>query len=146
MHAAVISRAGLLYFIVGFLTNLSLAQIPFAILDRGIGHKEIRNHRYHPAINHAAMAFTSTAVCFILAAIVAAIVLPMTGLRPPYIDFIIILFLSFVCGDAMTMLVAHISPELISAICISSGIVGMFIMVMGFLVLHDDLPRYIRWS
>ena len=145
MYAQVISRAGLLYFIVGFLPTMSLAQIPFAILDRGISQKEIRNHLFHPAINHASQALTSVIVCFILAVISAAIVLPMTGLQPPYFEFAVILFLSFVCGDALSMLISHISPELISAICISSGIVGLFVMSMGFLVLQSDLPRHLWW-
>lgn len=53
------STSGLLYFIVGFFSTLSLAQIPFTILDRGIAQKEVRNHLFHPAFNHASQALTS---------------------------------------------------------------------------------------
>ncbi len=43
------------------------------------------------------------------------------------------------------MFVSFISPELISAICISSGVFGVFTMVMGFLVTPSNFPRGLGW-
>ena len=57
-------------------------------------------------------------VCLVLAGIVAGIVLGMTGIKASFI-FWMNIFLLFVCADAMTMLISYISPDLISAICIS---------------------------
>jgi hypothetical protein len=57
-------------------------------------------------------------VCLVLAVIVTCIVLSMTGIKASVL-FWINIFLLFVCADAMTMLISYISPDLISAICIS---------------------------
>ena len=57
-------------------------------------------------------------VCLVLAVIVTCIVLGMTGIKASVL-FWINIFLLFVCADAMTMLISYISPDLISAICIS---------------------------
>jgi hypothetical protein len=62
--------------------------------------------------------YVGVVVCLILAAIVTGIVLGMTGLKPGVV-FWLNIFLCFVCADSMTMLISYISPDLISAICIS---------------------------
>ena len=51
-HAVVISRTGLLYFVLSFGASMSVAAIPFAIVERGIAEKEVRNKRFHIVLYH----------------------------------------------------------------------------------------------
>mmetsp|Transcript_20934 Transcript_20934/g.45388 ORF Transcript_20934/g.45388 Transcript_20934/m.45388 type:complete len:387 (+) Transcript_20934:1315-2475(+) len=144
IHSILISRTALLYFIIAFCSSMSVAVIPFAMIDRAIVQKEVRNHLYHPAFYHASQVLASIPVCLILSIAVTVIVLSMTGIRGST-QFGLILFLTFLCADAVSMFVSHISPELISAICISSGIFGIFTMVMGFLVPPSNFPKGTGW-
>ncbi len=50
------------------------------------------------------------------------------------------LFCVFLCGDAVSMFIAIIAPDLISAICIGTGIFGVMTMVMGFIILPSAMP------
>ena len=144
MHSVIISRTALLYFIIAFCSSMSVAVIPFAMVDRGIVQKEVRNHLYHPALYHASQTLAGIPVCVVLSILVTVIVLGMTGLKGG-IQFWFILFLTFLCADATSMFVGHIAPEMISAICIASGIFGVFTMVMGFLVKPSNFPRGLGW-
>ena len=123
---------------------MSVAVIPFAMVDRGIVQKEVRNHLFHPAFFHASQALAGIPVCLVLSALVSVIVLLMTGIKGN-VGFFFILFLTFLCADATSMFVAHIAPEMISALCISSGIFGVFTMVMGFLVTPSQFPTGLGW-
>lgn len=52
MHAVIVSRTALLYFILAFGSSMSVAGIPFAMVERGIVEKEVRNKRFHPMFYH----------------------------------------------------------------------------------------------
>jgi len=149
VHSILLSRTALLYFIIAFCSSMSVAVIPFAIVDRAIVQKEVRNHMYHPAFYHASQSLASVPVCLVLAIVVSVIVLAMTGMgdagTQTNVLFGLILFLTFLCADATSMFVAHISPEMISAICISSGIFGVCTMVMGFMVTPSNMPAWLSW-
>ena len=99
---------------------MSVAQIPFAMIDRGIVQKEVRNHLYHPTLYHASQMLAGVPVALILSLLVAVIILNMTGLQGG-VSFWFILFMTFLCADATSMFVAHITSELISAIVAASG-------------------------
>ena len=65
---------------------------------------------------------------------VTGIVLGMTKLGSAA-SFAGILFLTFYCADATSMLIAHLSSDLIAAICLASGILGFFTMVSNEAIL-----------
>jgi len=126
------------------LTLVLFFTVPFAMLDKAIVEKEVRNHLYHPALYHASQTLAGIPVCLILSVLVTVIILPMTGLTGG-VHYWFLLFLTFLCADATSMFVAHISPELISAICIASGLFGVFAMFMGFLVAPSQFPNGLEW-
>ena len=126
------------------LTPVLFFTVPFAMLDKAIVGKEVRNHLYHPALYHASQTLAGIPVCLILSCLVTIIILPMTGLTGG-VHYWFLLFLTFLCADATSMFVAHISPELISAICIASGLFGVFAMFMGFLVAPSQFPNGLGW-
>ena len=65
-HSIIVSRTAMLYFIIAYCSSMSVAVIPFAIVDRGIVEKEVRNHMFHPVWYHAASALASIPVCLFL--------------------------------------------------------------------------------
>ena len=86
----------------------------------------------------------SVPVCLILALIVGVIIKGMTGLGGNNISKIFayegVLFLVFLCADAVSMFISHVAPELVSAICIATGIFGIMTIVMGFIILPSSMP------
>jgi len=148
-HAVIVSRTALLYFILAFGSSMSVAAIPFAMVERGIVEKEVRNKRFHPVFYHISQALVSVPVSLILSLIVALIVKGMTGLlgsdSRDVFSSTIVLFLVFLCADATSMFIGHVAPELVSAICIATGIFGIMTMVMGFIILPSSMPVWIRW-
>ncbi|EED93260.1 THAPSDRAFT_262120, partial [Thalassiosira pseudonana CCMP1335] len=62
-HSILIGRTSILYFVVAFFSTMSVAAIPFAIVERGIVQKEVRNHRYHPVFYHLSQAISSLPAC-----------------------------------------------------------------------------------
>lgn len=52
MHAVIVSRTALLYFILAFGSSMSVAGIPFSMVERSIVEKEVRNKRFHPMFYH----------------------------------------------------------------------------------------------
>jgi hypothetical protein len=83
-------------------------------------------------------------VCIVLSLIVGAIVKGMTGLggstAGEVCEAAAVLFFVLLCADATSMFIAHVAPDLISAICIATGIFGLMTMVMGFIILPSDMP------
>ena len=51
-HAVIISRVGLLFFMLSFGASMSMAVIPFAMVERNIAEKEVRNMKFHPVLYH----------------------------------------------------------------------------------------------
>ena len=86
----------------------------------------------------------SVPVCLILALIVGGIIKGMTGLGGNNSSKIFayegVLFLVFLCADAVSMFISHVAPELVSARCIATGIFGIMTIVMGFIILPSSMP------
>jgi ABC-type multidrug transport system permease subunit len=72
-HSVLISRTALLYFIIAFCSSMSVAAIPFSIVERAIVEKEVRNHRFHPAFYHVSQALASLPACLVLSILGACI-------------------------------------------------------------------------
>lgn len=86
----------------------------------------------------------SVPVCLILALIVGGIIKGMTGLGGDngveMFKSALVLFIVFLCADAVSMFIGHVAPELVSAICIATGIFGIMTIVMGFIILPSAMP------
>lgn len=148
-HSVLVSRTALLYFILAFGSSMSVAGIPFAMVERDIVAKEVRNKRFHPVFYHMSQALVSVPVCFILSIIIAVIIKGMTGLGGDksylMIEANAVLFFVLLCADATSMFIAHVAPDMISAICIATGIFGLMTMVMGFIILPSAMPAWMGW-
>ena len=94
--------------------------------------------------DHLSQALVSVPVCFILSIIIAVIIKGMTGLGGDTSNLMgeaqAVLFFVLLCADATSMFIAHVAPDMISAICIATGIFGLMTMVMGFIILPTAMP------
>lgn len=53
------SRVAVLFYCVAFFIFMSVAVLPFTVIERGIVDKEVQNHYYHPVMYQIAQAIAS---------------------------------------------------------------------------------------
>ena len=111
-YSSIQSRIALLFYCVAFFVFMSVAVLPFTVIDRAIVNKEVKNGYYHPALYHAAQAIASLPGTALLAFLTTLIVLTMTKLNAPYWYFLN-MFLALNCAEALAQLVSHVVPHFI---------------------------------
>jgi ABC-type multidrug transport system ATPase subunit len=144
-YTAVQSRIALSFYCVAFFIFMSVAVLPFTVIERDIVEKEVRNAYYHPVVYQVAQAFASIPGAALLALETTVIIVSMTGLRAPFWYFIN-MFLSLVCAEALAQLVSHIVPHFIIGIGLVSGFYGLFMLLQGFMLVPSEFPTWLRWS
>ena len=143
-HTSVMSRIALLFYSVAFFVFMSVAAVPFAVIERGIVEKEVQNGYYHPACFQFAQAIASVPGTFALAAISSGITLAMTDLRN-FTPYLINMFLSLNCAEALAQLASHIVPHYIIGISLIAGVYGMFMLLQGFMLVPSEFPSWLEW-
>jgi len=144
-YASVQSRIALMFYCVAFFVFMSVAVMPFTVMERAIVQKEVRNEYYHPACFHFAQAIASLPGTFLLALVTTSIVIGLTGLNAPYWYFLN-MFLALNCAEALAHLVSHIVPHFIIGIALVAGIYGMFMLLQGFMIVPSEFPKWLAWS
>lgn len=143
-HTSVMSRIALLFYSVAFFVFMSVAAVPFAVIERGIVEKEVRNGYYHPACFQLAQAIASIPGTLGLAVISSAITLAMTDLRN-FTPYFLNMFLSLNCAEALAQLASHIVPHYIIGISLIAGVYGMFMLLQGFMLVPSEFPSWLEW-
>ena len=96
------------------------------------------------SFHYLSQALVSVPICLLLSIIVGGIISGMTGLGGDttikLLESWLVLFLVFLCADSTSMFIGHVAPDLVSAICIATGIFGIMTMVMGFIILPSAMP------
>jgi len=77
------SRIAVLFYSVAFFVFMSVAVLPFTVMERDIVEKEVRNSYYHPAVYQVAQAVASIPGAAILALVTCILICSMTSLRAP---------------------------------------------------------------
>jgi ABC-type multidrug transport system ATPase subunit len=111
-YSSVQSRIALLFYCVAFFVFMSVAVLPFTVIERAIVNKEVKNGYYHPALYHAAQAIASLPGTALLAFLTTLIIITMTKLNAPYWYFLN-MFLALNCAEALAQLVSHVVPHFI---------------------------------
>ena len=144
-YSSVQSRIALQFYCVAFFVFMSVAVLPFTVMERAIVEKEVRNGYYHPAVFQLAQAIASVPGTFLLALITTVIVISLTGLREP-IWYFINMFLALCCAEALAHLVSHVVPHFIIGMAVLAGIYGMFMLLQGFMIVPSEFPSWLGWS
>jgi len=139
------SRIALLFYCVAFFIFMSVAVLPFTVIERHIVEKEIRNFYYHPIVYQIAQAIASVPGAALLALVTTTLILAMTGLREPY-WFFLDMFLSLVCAEALAQLISHLVPHFIIGIGLLAGVYGLFMLLQGFMLVPSEFPGWLKWT
>lgn len=139
------SRIALLFYCVAFFVFMSVAVLPFTVMERGIINKEVRNSYYHPIFYQAAQAIAAIPGSALLAFITTLIIMTMTKLNNPYWYFLN-MFLALNCAEALAQLVSHIVPHFIIGMALVAGFYGMFMLLQGFMLVPSEFPQWLKWS
>ena len=126
-YSSIQSRIALLFYCVAFFVFMSVAVLPFTVIERAIVNKEVKNGYYHPALYHAAQALASLPGTALLAFLTTLIIITMTKLNAPYWYFLN-MFLALNCAEALAQLVSHVVPHFI---------IGM----AGVAAVSEQIPR-----
>jgi len=143
--ASIQSRTAILFYCVAFFIFMSIAVLPFTVMERSIVDKEVRNSYYHPAIYQVAQGIASIPGTAILAFIVTLVIITLTKLKEP-LWYFITMFLSLLCGEALAQLVSHVVPHFVIGMAIVAGLYGFFMLFMGFMLVPSEFPDWLSWT
>jgi len=144
-YTSVQSRIALLFYCVAFFIFMSVAVLPFTVMEREIVDKEVRNSYYHPAVYQVAQGIASIPGTALLAFVTSLIIISLTGLREP-LWYFLNMFLSLVCAEALAQLISHIVPHFIIGIGLVAGFYGLFMLLQGFMLIPSEFPGWLSWS
>ena len=139
------SRTAVLFYCVAFFIFMSVAVLPFTVIERDIVDKEVRNRYYHPIYYQISQGIASIPGTALLALLVTAIIVGLTGLQAPYWYFLT-MFLSLVCAEALAQLVSHVVPHFVIGMAMVAGMYGFFMLYQGFMLIPSDFPSWLRWT
>jgi ABC-type multidrug transport system ATPase subunit/ABC-type multidrug transport system permease subunit len=138
------SRVAILFYCVAFFVFMSVAVLPFTVMERAIVDKEVLNHYYHPAYYQLSQGIASIPSTALLAFLTTVIVVGMTKLNSPFWYFLD-MFLALVVAEALAQLVSHVVPHFIIGMALLSGCYGLFMLVQGFMLVPSAFPNWLRW-
>eukprot|EP00565_Helicotheca_tamesis_P005736 CAMPEP_0185727946 /NCGR_PEP_ID=MMETSP1171-20130828/3465_1 /TAXON_ID=374046 /ORGANISM="Helicotheca tamensis, Strain CCMP826" /LENGTH=638 /DNA_ID=CAMNT_0028396591 /DNA_START=36 /DNA_END=1952 /DNA_ORIENTATION=+ len=144
-YSSIQSRIALLFYCVAFFVFMSIAVLPFTVIERAIVNKEVRNGYYHPAVYHLSQAISSVPGTALLALLTTIIIVSMTGLQEPY-WYYLNMFLALFCAEALAQLVSHMVPHFIVGMALVAGFYGLFMLLQGFMIVPSEFPGWLEWS
>jgi len=139
------SRTAVLFYCVAFFIFMSVAVLPFTVMERAIVDKEISNNYYHPIMYQISQGLASIPGAALLAFLTTVIVVPMTGLNGP-LWYFLDMFLSLVVAEALAQLVSHVVPHFVIGMAGIAGLYGFFMLMQGFMLVPSDFPNWLRWT
>lgn len=143
-HQDINSRIGMLFYCDAFLVFMSIAVLPFYIIDRGIVQKEVNNTLYHPfhyLTSQFLVSLLGVAFISIISTLFVILIPDLNGFG----IFFVILFLSLAAAESLCRLISLLVPHYIIGMALVAGVYGMFMLTQGFLIIKKDIPGYLIW-
>jgi ABC-type multidrug transport system permease subunit len=141
----IVSRTALLFYVDAFLVFMSIAALPFFLIERAIIQKEINNQLYHPfqyQLSQFIAAIPGVALIALISSLFVVLLADLNGFGV----FFVILFLSLLIAESLARLVSLLVPHYIIGMALISGLYGMFMLCEGFLIVHQNIPGYFIWG
>ncbi|GFR44953.1 hypothetical protein Agub_g6261 [Astrephomene gubernaculifera] len=138
------SRASMVFFVVAFLTFMSIAGFPAFVEDMAVFIRERLNGYYSVATFAIANTLASTPFIFGIAVLSSAVVYWLVDLNDSgdrFVYFFVNLFVSLTVVESMMMAIAAVVPHYLMGIAGGAGILGMFMLVCGFFQPVGELPQ-----
>lgn len=140
------ARVSILFYVAAFMVFMSVAVLPFFVLQRPIFVKERCNGAYGVSEYVLAKLVTSTLPgTFLLALVSSVIVVFPVGLNGWPIYFLD-LFVSLVVAESFMSLVAVCVPHFIVGIALAAGLFGFNMLCEGFFRVKHSIPTYLIWA
>ncbi|RHZ87767.1 hypothetical protein Glove_30g36 [Diversispora epigaea] len=137
------------FFSVAFLVFMSVAGIPGFLEERLVFQRERANRFY--SVGPYVLANTIVAIPFVLIIAISfsIVAYPMIGLHPGFghaVLFVLLLFLALFVAESMVVFVSSIIPIFVAALTIVAFANGFFMVVQGFFVRRDSIPKIWKWA
>eukprot|EP01023_Acetabularia_acetabulum_P037446 TRINITY_DN3551_c0_g1_i5.p1 TRINITY_DN3551_c0_g1~~TRINITY_DN3551_c0_g1_i5.p1 ORF type:complete len:625 (-),score=111.88 TRINITY_DN3551_c0_g1_i5:523-2397(-) len=138
------SRAAINFYIVAFLTFMSVAGFPAFVEDMKVFLRERLNGYYGVGAFAIANTITSAPFLFLISLIATVVMYWTMGLndegdRFPY--FVLDLWVSLLVAESLMMAIAAIVPHFLMGIAAGAGMLGIYMVVCGFFKKIDELPE-----
>lgn len=144
-YASVLSRAAVLFYCVAFFIFMSVAVLPFTLIERAIVDKEVVNRYYHPIYYQMSQAVSSIPGTALLAFCVTLIVITLTHMREP-LWYFLNMFLSLTVAEALAQMVSHVVPHFVIGMAAIAGLYGSFMLFQGFMLVPSMFPSWLKWT
>lgn len=138
------SRIAISFYAVAFFVFMSIAVLPFTVMEKAIVDKEVLNKYYNPGVYQIAQAICSIPSTFILALLTTVFIVSMAKLREP-LWYFTDMWLSLVIAEALAQLISHVVPHFIIGMALLAGLYGFFMLFMGFMLIPSNFPTGSRW-
>lgn len=144
-YESIISRSAVLFYCVAFFIFMSVAVLPFTVMERGIVDKEVLNGYYHPITYQVAQGLATIPAAGVLAGLTSVIVVFMLKLNDGWWYFLN-MFLALCISEALAQMVSHIVPHFVIGMAGIAGLFGFFMLFMGFMIIPSDFPSGLKWT
>lgn len=137
------------FFSVAFLVFMSVAGIPGFLEERVVFRRERADGFYSVGPYALANFVVSVPFVFIIAFTFTAVAYPMIGLHAGFghfMWFLTYLYLALMVAESMVVFVAAVIPIFVAALTIVAFLNGFFMVVQGFFVRRDSIPRAWKWA
>lgn len=138
------SRAAMLFFVVAFLTFMSISAFPAFQEDMAVFVRERLNGYYGVSTFVVANTVSSAPFIFLIAIVSSAVVYWLVGLNDQgdrFVYYFVNLYVSLTVVESLMMAIAAIVPHYLMGIAAGAGIMGMFMLVCGFFQPVGQLPK-----
>lgn len=141
----IVSRVSLLFYVAAFLVFMSVAVLPFFIVERQVFLRERSNGWYAVPPYVLAQFLMSLPGLFIISIVSTTLCVLPAGLNG-FSIFLLDLFLSLMVAEAFMAVIASLVPHYIIGIAIGAAVYGFFMLCEGFLVIRSDIPPWFIWG
>jgi len=138
------SRTAVLFYCVAFFIFMSVAVLPFTVIERSIVDKEVLNGYYKPMFYQVSQGISSIPGTAILAFLVTLIICSMTKLSEP-LWYFLNMFLALMVAEALAQLISHVVPHFVIGMALVAGMYGFFMLFQGFMLVPSKFPNWLSW-
>ncbi|KAJ6839461.1 ABC transporter G family member 11-like [Iris pallida] len=138
------ARSASAFFIMTFLTFMSIGGFPSFAEDLKVFHKERLNRYYGVSAFVIGNTLSSAPFLMLIASVSGTISYFIVGLHPGfshYLFFNLCLYASVCVVESMMMAIASVLPNFLMGVMIGAGIQGIFLLVSGYFRRIDDIPK-----
>jgi len=137
-----------LFFVAAFQAFMSIASMQWLMEDKAVFLKEKASGNYGVVCYNVSTFLASSPLIFCIALVCSAIIYFSLGLNTKggrFFVYVVNLFLTLLCAEAVVFLVASIVPIFSAALAASAFVFGAFMVVEDYFIRFPYIPTGWRW-